>query len=64
MCLSDVYQLTSSGQQEPIATKVSSITSDQGSIKIVDIFGDEVTLSGVIENVDLLENKILIRPEN
>lgn len=64
MCLSDVYRVSADDQVEPIASKVSNITSEKGIVKMIDIFGDETELQGTIEDVDLLENKIYIRTED
>lgn len=60
MCLSDVYQIVEGEEPRKIATKASDIKVSHNTIIINDIFGNEQTLEGYIEDVDLLENKILI----
>lgn len=61
MCLSDVYQISEGCEPQQLASKASEIKVQNDTIIINDIFGNEQTVRGYIEDVDLLENKILIR---
>lgn len=58
MCLSTIYVDTSS---EPVGSNICHIRTENGCIVAVDIMGREIRLTGVIEDVDLLENIVRVR---
>jgi predicted RNA-binding protein len=60
MCLSTVYKTSPSNQREQIADSVSTIKIDGRSITLTDIMGAETTIEGIIVNVDLIGNAVLI----
>lgn len=61
MCLSSVFEVSPSGVQKQVGNKVSNIHVEGSKITFVDILGDETTLHGRVEDIDLLDNKIFVR---
>ena len=61
MCLSSVFEVSPGASPKQVGNKVSNIHIDGSKITFVDIMGDETTLHGTVEDIDLLENKIFVR---
>lgn len=61
MCLSSVFEISPNSTPKQVGSKVSNIHIDGSAITFVDIMGDETTLHGTVEDIDLLENKIFVR---
>lgn len=64
MCLSSVFELREGAEPQQVASKISSAQVEGNKVVFTDIMGDETTLYGTIESVDLLENKIFVRVDN
>lgn len=60
MCLSKVYILEN-GQEHMILDSVSNIRMENGKITLSDILGETKTVRGMIQDVDLIRNTVLIR---
>ena len=58
MCLSTIYI---DNLPEPAGTNICRIHTEDGQIVAVDLMGREIRLTGVIEDVDLLENVVRVR---
>jgi predicted RNA-binding protein len=61
MCLSTVHKLGEGGTRQMIAEYVSSLRVSGGSVTLTDIMGNEVSVPGALETVDLVKNVITIR---
>jgi len=61
MCLSTVYYVDDTEQDNPIASNVTEIHSEDGHLFFAELFGDDVEVDGSIEHVDLIKNYILVR---
>lgn len=59
MCLSTAYKLEN-GNRVVLGSYVSSVEIDGDSIKLTTLMGEEITLTGIVKNVDLIKNEILI----
>ena len=60
MCLSTVYR-DKDGALEEVASQVSEIKLDGGIVRCVDIIGMETEVAGVIDSIDLIGNKIVVK---
>ena len=60
MCLSTVYR-DKDGALEEVATQVSEIRMDGPRVRCFDIIGIETAVEGVIESIDLVGNKIVVK---
>lgn len=64
MCESNAFILTDDGE-EMLMENVVTVKVGTGKIYLADLLGDEKTIAGKIEEIKLMEHKILIRkPEN
>lgn len=59
MCLSTVYEEIN-GVQNKICEYVSGIQNENGYIKLTDIMGREVVVSGTLKSLDFVKNVIVI----
>jgi predicted RNA-binding protein len=63
MCLSTAYLGKAAGQEPPVAQDVTEIQSENGMVRLTDISGQVVEVSGRLTRIDLIRNVILIDPE-
>jgi predicted RNA-binding protein len=63
MCLSTVYLVGGEGRK-PLGEYISGVRVEDGKIILSDIMGAETKIEGVIQNIDLVKNIILIGPHN
>ena len=63
MCLSNVY-LVSDDSEKLVCEYASSVSVEGDNIRLTDVIGQEVTVTGTIVNVDLIKNEIRVRPLN
>lgn len=61
MCLSNVY-LVSGESEELVCEYASSVSVDGDNIRLTDVIGQEITVTGTIINVDLIKNEIKVKP--
>lgn len=59
MCLSTVYKIED-GEERLACENVTSVDMDNGVIKLTDIMGNEVAITGILKNIDLVKNIIRI----
>jgi len=59
MCLSKVYEVKD-GNENLICEYTSAISLDNGIIKLTDIMGEEFTVKGTLQSIDLANNIIKI----
>lgn len=59
MCLSKVYILEN-GQEHMILDSVNNIRMENGEVILSDIIGERKTVRGMIQDVDLIRNTVLI----
>ena len=62
MCLSKVY-LIKKGREELVTENVCNVSRKDRDIILLDIIGQETTVKGTIEDIDLLKNKICIKAD-
>jgi len=62
MCQSTVYLMKEDGTQEEVLAEVASIIPEGEKLRLVSLFGEEKVIDARIEEIDLLEHKILVRP--
>ena len=60
MCLSNVF-LVSDGEEKLVCEYASSVSVQGDQILLTDVIGQEITVTGVIMNVDLIKNEIKVR---
>ncbi len=60
MCLSNVY-LISDEEEKLICEYASTVNVDGNQIRLTDVIGQEITVTGTIQNVDLIKNEIKVR---
>ena len=61
MCLSNVY-LVSGDSEELVCEYASSVSVEGENIRLTDVIGQEITVTGTIINVDLIKNEIKVKP--
>ncbi|RLA96101.1 MAG: RNA-binding protein [Deltaproteobacteria bacterium] len=61
MCQSTAY-LIKDGKEEEFLTDIASIVPEEGRIRLVNLFGEEKVVEAEIEEINLLEHRILLRP--
>jgi len=59
MCESNAYVLTPDGEKM-VMENVANMKVDCGKIFLTGLLGDEKTINGIIQEIKLLEHKILI----
>lgn len=59
MCQTTVY-LIEDGQEKLLMNDVIALIPEEGQVKLVSLFGEELTVTGRIKQMDLLSHKILI----
>jgi predicted RNA-binding protein len=62
MCLSTAYELGEGGTKKQLCEYISGITVAGDTIILTDLMGQEISVKGVLERVDLVKNAITIRP--
>ncbi|HIC85673.1 MAG TPA: CooT family nickel-binding protein [Desulfobacterales bacterium] len=64
MCEASVFVID--GKQEKLVMKAVDIlkVEEEGSLSLVDIFGEKKSLKGSVKALSLVEHKILIEEEN
>lgn len=60
MCLSNVYQIQGE-EQTLVCEYVSDIRVDGENVILTDVIGKELTVVGTLMQVDLINNRVLIR---
>jgi len=59
MCQTTAY-LVDNGQEKLIMNDVVTLIPEDGRVRLVNLFGEEITVAGRIRQMDLLSHKILI----
>ncbi|WP_034379108.1 MULTISPECIES: CooT family nickel-binding protein [unclassified Dehalobacter] len=59
MCESNAYVLTPNGEKM-VMENIANMKVDSGKIFLTGLLGDEKTINGIIQEIKLLEHKILI----
>jgi predicted RNA-binding protein len=60
MCLSTAWEFDSSGDKKMICEHVAGLSVAGNTITLTDLMGKEISVSGVLEGVDLIKNTIAI----
>ncbi len=60
MCLSNVY-LINDEEEKLVCEYASTVRVDGNQIRLTDVIGQEITVTGTIQNVDLIKNEIKVR---
>lgn len=60
MCLSNVYLISDEGETL-VCEYASNVKVDGNVIKLTDVIGQEVTVTGIIASVDLIKNEIRVK---
>ena len=60
MCLSAVYEIRD-GAEKLICEHATAISLDGNSITLTDIMGEEIMITGVLKNIDLVKNIIKVQ---
>jgi len=60
MCMNDGHFLLVQGDQETHLDEVAAILAAGTGLRLVDIFGKQREISGVIQEIDLLNKRIVI----
>ena len=59
MCQTTAY-LVEGGLEVPLFQDVVSIEPDEGRLRMINLFGEEKSVTGRIKQIDLLAHKIVI----
>lgn len=62
MCLSKAY-LIKNGKEELILDSVCNVRMEEGKIVLYDIIGETSSVRGIIQDVDLIRNTIMIQAD-
>ena len=62
MCLSKAF-LIKNGRDQLLLDSVCNVRMENGQIVLYDIIGETSSVRGIIEDVDLIRNTIIIRAE-
>ena len=62
MCLSTVYKGTTETEENKLAEYVTGVETDGETLCFTDITGEELTLRGRIQTIDLIKGKIFVVP--
>jgi predicted RNA-binding protein len=62
MCLSTAYELGGNGERKLLCEYVSVIKVVGDTITLTDLMGQELSVTGALESVDLVKNAITISP--
>ena len=62
MCLSKAF-LIKNGREQLLLDSVCNVRMENGQIVLYDIIGETSSVRGIIEDVDLIRNTIMIRAE-
>ena len=60
MCLSNVF-LVSDDREELVCEYASSVDVSGNEIRLTDVIGQEITVTGTILSVDLIRNQIKVK---
>jgi predicted RNA-binding protein len=60
MCLSTIYKGTDATPENMLAEYVTSIEAKEGVLRLTDITGEELTITGALRHIDLISNHIFI----
>ena len=60
MCLSNVF-LVSDGAEKLVCEYASSVAVEGDKIKLTDVIGQEIAVTGTILSVDLIKNEIKVK---
>jgi predicted RNA-binding protein len=61
MCLSTAYELGEGGTKKQLCEYVSGIKVAGDAIDLTDLMGQEISVKGELESVDMVKNVITIR---
>jgi predicted RNA-binding protein len=61
MCLSTAYELGAGGERKQICEYVSGIKVLGDTITLTDLMGQDISVTGTLESVDLVKNAITIK---
>ena len=59
MCLSAVYEVRD-GSETLLCEHTTAINLDGSTIKLTDLLGEEIQITGTLKSIDLIKNIILI----
>lgn len=60
MCMNDGHFLLVQGETESHLDDISAILTAAGKLRLVDVFGQQREISGVIQEIDLLNKRIVV----
>lgn len=60
MCMNDGHFLLVQGEQETPLDEIAAILAAGNGLRLIDIFGKQREISGVIQEIDLLNKRIVV----
>ncbi len=60
MCLSTAYKGGTADAQNLLAEYVTGVEAVDGTIRLTDITGEEISVRGALRSIDLIANRIYI----
>ena len=60
MCQTAAY-IVRDGEEELVLQDVISVAPSEGSVRLVNLFGEEKTVQGRIRQIDLLAHRVIIQ---
>ncbi len=61
MCQSTAYILKD-GKEEELLADIATIIPEGGKLRLISLFGEEEVVEASIQEINLLEHKILLKP--
>jgi predicted RNA-binding protein len=61
MCQTTAY-VEEEGKEIPVLQDVVSVLPGHGTIRMINLFGEEKVISGRIKRIDLLAHRVIIQP--
>lgn len=62
MCQTTAY-VEEEGREVPVLEDVVSVLPEHGTIRMINLFGEERVVPGKIKRIDLLAHRVIIQPE-
>lgn len=62
MCQSTAYMLKD-GQEEELLADIATIIPEGNKLRLISLFGEEEVVEASIQEINLLDHKILLKPE-
>ncbi len=63
MCEANAYMMKDGSEHELLMEAVDSVEPEEGGFRLVNIFGEQKFVRGVIHSMSLVDHKVIFRQE-